>query len=346
MSVALDPGAWNIRSLRRQGDALVGRRQRSAWLSIPDTRAERSRLDEASIPFAACQGSLVLMGDAARDWSHSRRMPVNDLLPGGMIPSRDPVPRQIVQSLVDAVVPPATYDRETCAIVQPAQAIHAGDERADGVEFFRRLLRVRGYETLAVSAGLALAHAELVREEFTGLALVWGASGCEVCVARHGVALVDSSVPRGGRWLDDRLAQACEMIHHDPTGWVGFDLDQAARLRESATGALVSPSIRAEEWIQRFAHELVQHTVAEIARILERTTGLAEIRQPLAVICGGGLFEMPGLLAVLSDRFQQTKWPIRLRVPRRARHTPFAIARGALIVAELEENARRFRAAA
>jgi hypothetical protein len=346
MTVALDLGAWSIRSLRRQGDALVARRQGSAWLSLPDTRAERARLDDAAIPYAACQGSLVLMGDAARGWSHTRRTPVTDLLPGGMIPPRDPVPRQIVQSLVEAVVPPATYDRETCAFIQPAQAIHAGDERAEGVDFFRRLLRVRGYETLAVSAGMALAHAELVREEFTGLALVWGAAGCEVCVARHGVPLVDSTVPRGGRWLDDRIAQACEMVHHDPTGWVGYDLDQAARLRESATGALVAPSIRAEEWIQQFTRELVQQTVAEIARVLERTTGLLEIRQPLAVICGGGLCETPGFLPLLADRFLQTTWPIRLRTPRKAKHTPFAIARGALIVAELEENARRFRSAA
>lgn len=346
MTVALDPGTWNIRSLRRQGESLVGRRQASAWLTMPDTRAERARLDDAAIPYAACQGSLVLMGDAARNWSHTRRTPVNDLLPGGMIPPRDPVPRQIVQSLVEAVVPPATYDRETCAIVQPAQAIHAGDERADGVDYFRRLLRVRGYETLAISAGMALAHAELVREEFTGLTLVWGAAGCEVCVARQGVALVDSTVPRGGRWLDDRIAQGCDMVHQDPTGWVGYDLDQAARLRESATGALVSPSIRAEEWIQQFTRELLQHTVAEIARVLERTTGLSEIRQPLAVICGGGLLETPGFLPMLVERFAQTTWPIRLRGPRKARHSPFAIARGALIVAELEENARRFRSAA
>lgn len=346
MSVALDLGSHWIRSLRYRGEALSARRQRSSFAVIPDVPAQRERLRAARIGFATCDGNLVLMGDSAIELSRVFDMPAMELLPGAMVPQQNPVARQIAGILVDALLGQPQESDEVCCFIQPAQVVDARDERGESLEFFRRLIRLKGYWPLPMSAGQALVFAELARDGFTGIATVLGASGAELCVTHRGVPLFSRSIPRGGRWLDEQLARQCELVQHDASGRLRYDVDQAQRVREDsgAVSQIASPLV--DQMLSEWIGDLADHLVGEIIRSLEETPRLSELPQPLAVVLGGGMMETPGLVEMVSRLLLSRRLPVRIQTPRLAHRSPYTIARGCLINAELEITTRSFRAAA
>jgi hypothetical protein len=346
MSVALDLGAHTLRSLRYRGESLTARRQRSAYAVIPDVPAQREMLRQARIGFANCDGNLVLMGDAALEMSRVFDLPAIDLLPSGMVPSNNPVARQITAIMVDALLGTPQQADEVCCFIQPAQVIESRDERTESQEFFRRLIRIKGFQPLSMTAGQALVFAELARDGFSGIAAVLGASGCELTIAHRGVPMFSRSIPRGGRWLDEQVARLCDMKMLDSAGRMRSDIDQAARLREAAKSAITSPTIDAERHLQFAYHDLVNHLCGEILRSLEETPRLRELPQPASFVLSGGLFEAPGLADLIRQKLATMQLPIRVQSPRVASRGMYAVARGCLINAELEITTRSFRAAA
>jgi len=346
MSVALDLGAHTLRSLRYRGESLTARRQRSAYAVIPDVPSQREMLRQARIGYANCDGNLVLMGDAAIEMSRVFDLPSMDLLPAGMVPANNPVARQVAAIMVDALLGMPQQADEVCCFIQPAQVVDARDERSESQEFFRRLIRIKGFQPLSMSAGQALVFAELARDGFSGIAAVLGASGCELTIAHRGVPMFSRSIPRGGRWLDEQVARLCELTMRDPSGRMRYDIDQSSRLRESAKSAVSSPTLDAERHLQFAYHDLINHLCGEFLRSLEETPRLRELPQPASFVLSGGLFETPGLADLLRQKLMTMSLPIRIQTPRLAPRGMYAIARGCLINAELEITTRSFRAAA
>src|SRR6185436_14306847 len=158
---------------------------RSVYAVLPDNATQRQLLDRADIPFAACEGHLILLGDAAAELARSFQTPCCDLLPGGVLPQSDPIARQVISLLIDALLPPS-HQHALCCYTQPLHALRRHGGTTGQHEFFARLIHLRGYEPRLLSAGLALISAEMRAEAFTGIGFVVGASGCEISVAHQG----------------------------------------------------------------------------------------------------------------------------------------------------------------
>src|SRR5262245_28460133 len=105
MTIAIDPGAHSLRSLRQQGNQLVGRSCRSTFAAIPDNVTRRRWLENARVPHLSAEGFLVIPGDAAIDAGKLFGAIPHDLLTNGKMPSSDPVARQVLSALVDGLLP-------------------------------------------------------------------------------------------------------------------------------------------------------------------------------------------------------------------------------------------------
>src|SRR5687768_7787811 len=90
MTVALDVGTSRMRSLRRERGELVGRSVPAAFALVPDEPSSRTLLARSGLAFAAGDGELALVGDAAvLNAAVFGAMPLR-LLPGGLLPADDP----------------------------------------------------------------------------------------------------------------------------------------------------------------------------------------------------------------------------------------------------------------
>ncbi|MBM4075733.1 MAG: hypothetical protein FJ267_08840, partial [Planctomycetes bacterium] len=116
MTIGLDLGSTQFRSLRLFDSELIGRQCRAIYASMPDSASHRRLLDQSNARYACCGGDLVLFGDQAIEWGEILNLHIVSLLPGGRVPQSDPVARQILALMLDAVLPQATELGEICCM--------------------------------------------------------------------------------------------------------------------------------------------------------------------------------------------------------------------------------------
>lgn len=342
MTIALDPGAFAFRSLRRDGPALAARRSRAVAASLRDNEARRRWVTIANVPHLYAEEHLVLPGDAALAASELSEAFPRDLLPGGALPESDPVARQVIAVLVDGLLPWSRYPHEVCCFAQPAYGAGGadGDMALDRRrEFISRLVRLRGYEPLPINPATALVLAELGESGFTGIGLALGASGCDVAVVHRGIQIAWGRVERGGAWIDEQLAREIGAWRRDGRGEHVPDLEFARRRKERSS----LESFPDDE--SRLVAELYRILTISLIEVVEETLDLDRriplLPQPLPVICGGGLARIPGFSELLQGALGRRRLAAPLAVPQVAGDQEYTIARGCLIRAELEEWTQR-----
>ena len=351
MTIALDLGASQFRTLRRVDDRLVARSIEALYSVLADTPAHRRLLDQAGIPFSLSEGNIVLLGKAATESATLFREASRRLLPAGRVPTFDPLGRQLVSCLIEAVLPAAAAGGDICSLALPSGvALEAGESCAD-VEFYSRLVRLRGYEPRIVSAAQSLILAELADAAFTGIGLVFGASGCEAVLAHRGQPLCHVQTKFGGHAIDDLLV---ERGYGEPSAASNnaaialsiVDARAVQRVREAVVPSERSPSASIEHAVAVLLRQTAEKLVAALDAELRRTPRVGSIPQPVAVACSGGLTETPGFEALIAEVLGQCRLPVKCQIPRAAARSARSVLRGLLISGELESPGNSVRRSA
>ncbi|MBI3866744.1 MAG: hypothetical protein HY290_33095 [Planctomycetia bacterium] len=339
MTIALDLGGHALRSLRRRGDGLVARRCRSIAACVADNEARRRWLAASKIPHLVAEECLVIPGDAAIEAEGlCEALPI-DLLPNAELPAGDPVTRQVLAALVDGLLPRPMSRGVVCCFTQPGyhESLVADPESGDQrLEFFTRLIHLRGYRALPVNPATALVLAELGSHGFTGIGISPGASGCELAVVHRGQQLTCARLARGGRWIDEQIARRQELVRRDSAEEIVLDLD-GARAQKEDTSFMSSMSPKALA-----VGEICRQNIAEIAEalagMLASDPRLALLPQPLPVVCCGGPTQIAGFAEQLERELDRCNPAVDLEAPWVVPDSEFTIARGCLIRATVEES--------
>ena len=317
MSIGLDLGSTRFRSLRRDGARLLGCTCRAVYLSIPDSPGHRRLLERDEVSFAECDGSLVLLGDVAEEWSKLLQAELVPLLPDGQLPARDPFARQILSLMIDAMLPAAHFPNETCCFTVPGELMPTDD--GPQREFFNRLIALRGYRPTIIGQGTAAVLAEMSDAAFTGIGISLGASQCEFALVRSGIEHARCAIPWG-------------------TSEIAADL----AAEEAASQSLRTPSTSiADRILTYFLVELLLEAGARIGQ----NDGFRILTQPVTIACTGGITARPGFEPLLQQAWQRAAWPIRITGLRVAADALYTVARGCLIQAKLETQSATRRAA-
>ena len=345
MTIAFDPGAFALRSLRRRARELVtrelvARRCRTIAVTVEDNDARRRWLKRSNLPHLVAEQFLVLPGDAAIEAESLFGAVPRDLLPGGELPKSDPVTRQVIALLVDGMVTKAAYPDDICCFAQPGcenRALHDDPTFDQRMQFFSRVLRLRGYHPLPLNPATALVLAEMGSAGFTGVGLSLGASGCDVAVVHRGNQIACGRLAWGGRRIDEQLAQRQPPLPRDSAGHDALDIDAGRKLKETAS--LLTP----EKDVGRLVIDLYEKLIAELVGVLCTTLAsqsqITLLPQPLPIVCGGGPTKIAGFTDVLQSELLRQQFPIALSGLRLAADPEYSVARGCLIRATLEQSA-------
>jgi len=337
MNVGLDLGTHSLRSVWLNGDHLRSRRCRCAYLVLPDSGARRHVLSQAGIPFASCEAHLVLMDDAAVENWRLFQAPWVPLLPEGKVPREDPVCRQILAAQVERLLPTPPTTGALCCMVLPRGARPDTPAGEHGCEFLKRLVRLRGYEPLLLSPGMAVVLSELVDEGFTGIGLTFGAGSCEFSLAHCGVEIATASLPRGGDWIDAEFARRTQLYLWDSRGHRLLDVEQAAEARQGLT-SLLEPRTAAEELLCGLYRELVGDLLKVACEAVKSSLRVPRTLPPVFVVCGGGIAQAEGFITLFEQELARQSWPLQIAGIRAGSSSPYAVARGCLIHASLEQH--------
>ncbi|MDA1012908.1 MAG: hypothetical protein O3A00_00475, partial [Planctomycetota bacterium] len=145
MSVALDFGTYRLKCLRPRLEHLVGRSCRTALAVVPNTDASRRILENVQVTYAVCEDNLVVLGDSAVDVSRLVQIPSVSPLPDGRVPENDPPARQVILSLLDAVLPKPESSGELCCMTVPGGSDDL--RRLDGAVRFDKTETTQDHES-------------------------------------------------------------------------------------------------------------------------------------------------------------------------------------------------------
>ncbi|MBI1310802.1 hypothetical protein GC176_05795 [bacterium] len=341
MTIALDLGASQFRTLRRVDERLIARTASAIYSVLEDTPVHRRLLDQAGLSYSLSEGNIVLLGDAATDSASLFRVPCRHLLPGGRVPTRDPLARQLIGTMIEAVLPTAAAGREICCLtLASGLELEAGSSHADA-GFFSRIVRLQGYEPKFVPSSQALVLAELLDASFTGVGLVFGASGCEALLAHRGQPLCHVQTDFGGHAIDERLRQRGLIkpapTPNDPASATDIvDAITVERFRKTIVPSDGSSTASISHVVTQLLRRACEKLIAAFDSELRRTPRAASVPQPVAVVCSGGLSPTFGFDAILADVLSQCELPVDCLAPRIAEPSARSILRGLLISAELE----------
>lgn len=342
MSVALDPGACWFRSLRADGERLVERRERAVFVSLPDAEAQRQLLERSGVTYTTGEGYLALIGQAAADLSPVFQTSCRDLLPYGDLPNDDPVARQIMAMLVESLLPEAATPGDLCCLIRCGGSTSDPGRLSRRTEFFTRLIRLRGFRPIELSAGMAVVYAGLADQAFSGIGLELGSCGCEVALAHRGVPLASFWIPRGGRWIDEQWARRAGWFVRDRQGRSKPDLALAAAAKRRFQGPLTNPVHPDERPLTSLYRELLTPVVRQLAQTLNPSGEVSpDQSKPLTLVCCGGATEVSGFSEFLSRLLQECPLPLPVGSVRVVDDPRTAVLRGGLIHTEVERILKR-----
>ena len=335
---ALDLGAHRFRSLRRGGSATVGRASRAAYGTLPDSPARRALLEQVGLAYAVAEGGeqggeLVLVGDAADEYARLFGTPAMPLLHHGKVPADDPPARQLIGTLVDGLLPDPLAPGEPVAVVYPGGA----KER----QFLSGVIKLRGYAPTAVDPAEAFAAAAMGSVGLRGVALVCGAERWDLAVILNGKVAARCTAEGGAAALDDRRAEDRGRVVYEEDGTRLLDSESCRRDRESFRGTLADPGGDEEAAIAELHAAALTELFAEAADRFADEPALRTVGKPLPLVCGGGAARVPGFTALAAETAASVKLPVPLGGAMAAVGNDYQTARGALILAEIENAETR-----
>jgi hypothetical protein len=331
--MALDVGTRRFRSLRLGETQLLARTCPAACSFLPDKPSVRHLLEQSDVRFGSTGEQLVVWGASAEKLAKQCAVKAEHLLARNPLRKEKRTIMEPLNHMLAALLPAAAHPGEICCIGSLSDDLHA--------DWLEAAVVSRGYRPLLCSAGLALVLAELVQEQLTGIALVFGGSRCEAVLAQEGVEIARCELPHGGEAIDQSIAISEDRYWWSMSGFRELETDSITEWKESLTTSVLEPAIPRGERLLAGTHQLA----AELCGMCETTFPQHGLPDDLAVIAGGGSARIPGFIDLLNQHLLESSLPIDHQKTRLAT-AEYTIARGLLIHAELAQRGERQSSAA
>ncbi|MCA8999719.1 MAG: hypothetical protein KDA80_22170 [Planctomycetaceae bacterium] len=329
MSVALDFGSSEFRTLRRQDNRLIARRIPAVYTAVENSVAHRRLLDQLHVPYSESGGSFIVIGEPAWEVAGLLSRPLIPVLHEGKIPSDDHPTRQICAWMVDSLLPPTSGEQSRCIA---STACLTGQDLAsiETVSFLMHLVQLRGYEFETLAQTDALALAELEDEGFTGATLSIGAEFTEFAICNLGQPVFRGSTSHGMRKIVQKLAQRKQQLVWDQQGNAYADTHRVEHWLNQGEVQVDPHRDDDENWLAQAIEEMLLASLIPVQRKLQNRHRL-ELRDQLPLVISGGACRLTGFEGILRESLRLAELPLVFSSIRRAAFDPYSVARGLLI---------------
>lgn len=195
-----------------------------------------------------------------------------------------------------------------------------------------------GVTAFGVNEAMAIIWAECEAEQYTGLAMSFGAGMCNVVFAKYGVPIFAFSYVGGGDWIDEQSARRSGVdavvvnrikMGDKEAGLPGIDLTA----EPSGSNAHIERAIQSHYRI--LMGDIVQGVAKHVRENKARVVG----GNPPGVIIAGGTSQPKGFVELLTRLLQGVDWgDFKIGGVRHASDPLFTVSRGLLLAAERTER--------
>lgn len=271
--------------------------------------------------------SFIILGKDAIEKAIERNESAKRPMFKGVVSSKEKEARRILSYILKEVSGPPSEPGEKLVFCVPAQPIDQEDEDFDvgyHEDVIVKLLSDVGYSVKAINEAEALCYSELEKDDYTGIALSWGAGMVNVCVMLNGEPVVTFSTTKSGDWVDRMAAVA--------TGEADSVVQAEKENGDFTVGEPNDNQVLAA--VASYYDRLIDYTTKQLAAAMDDHKSLPKFKDPLPIVIAGGTSKPKGFVALFEKKLVENGFPLPIKEVRHAADPLHAVARGCLIAAQ------------
>lgn len=273
-------------------------------------------------------GSFIILGKDAIEKAVERNDSAKRPMYKGVVSSKEKDARRILTYILKEVAGTPSEQGEKLVFCIPSQPVDQEDEDFDvgyHEDVIVKLLTEVGYSARAINEAEALCYSELEKDDYTGVALSWGAGMVNVCVMLNGEPVVTFSTTKSGDWVDRMAAVATG----EPDSIVQAEKENG----DFTVGQPNDNQVLAA--VASYYDRLIDYTTKQLASSMEGHKSIPKFKDPLPVVVAGGTSKAKGFVDVFAKKLEENGFPLPVKEVRHAADPLHAVARGCLIAAQI-----------
>jgi len=278
--------------------------------------------------FKDTDGSYVVVGEDAIAKAIERHRSALRPLFRGVISPREPHARRVLKFILSQLVGSPATPGETLVYSCPAEPVDQSDEDFNTgyhEDCLKKDLGELGWDAQSLNEGEAICYSELENDDYTGIAMSFGAGMVNVCVMSSGEPVIRFSTTKSGDWVDRMAAQSSGQ----PDSVVQVEKEGGSfTVGEESDNSILSA-------VSAYYIRLIDYTIQHLGARLARSNDLPKFTAPIPIVVSGGTSRAQGFVEAFKKRIDQADFPVQIKEVRHAKDPLRAVARGCLLAASM-----------
>lgn len=273
-------------------------------------------------------GAFIILGQDAIEKAIERNDSAKRPMYRGVISPKEKEAKRVLAYILQEVCGKASEPDEKLVFCIPAQPVDQEDDEFDvgyHEDVVKTVLHGQGYSARAINEAEALCYSELENDDYTGVALSWGAGMVNCCVMLNGEPTVAFSTTKSGDWID-RMAG---IATGEPDSVVQAEKENG----EFTIGEQNENPVLAA--VSAYYERLIDYTTKQLANALRGHKLLPKFTHPLLIAVAGGTTQAQGFVKMFEKKIVENGFPLPIKEVRHANDPLHAVARGCLIAAKV-----------
>jgi hypothetical protein len=301
-----------------------GATQLNSFVSVPYTRMTEAILQQNKMVYHRNGKDLYVFGNDSEKFASFFNAEPRRPMQKGVINPQEPMGQQIIQAIIESVVPRGRRNELLCFSV-PGKGEGADSNLVYHEAVIKNFMQSLGYEAKALNEGLAVVFAELQNENFTGIGISCGGGMCNICVSFLSVPMLTFSLPVGGDYIDSSVATV-----------VDEPVTRVRLMKEESLDLSRQPKDRISSALYIYYEEVINSIVHRLRDEFEASRQLPRIERPMPIVLSGGTARPRGFLQKFEAAVRSNGFPVQISDVRMASDPLTATARGCYIAAMSE----------
>lgn len=319
----LDVGTAFIYSAERDRGKIVYRRQRDAFFDIEHGDFTKRMLEKVNVNYIQKDDTLFVIGDEAIEFANIFNKEYRRPLARGVVSPCEKEALPMIELILQSLMGTPRLKGEIVYFSVPGAPLDADFDVVYHEKVVKGILERAGYTAKPINEAMAIVFSELGGENFTGLAISFGAGMVNVCLSFMSVPIITFSLSKGGDWIDKQAATA-----------VGETASRVCAIKENEFDLTSSgETTPVKKALSIYYDNLIDYVLVRIKKEMERSEKMPSLKKPITMVIAGGTALPKGFLDRFSKQLWKLRFPIQIGKIQPASHPLQSVVRGALIAA-------------
>jgi len=321
-AIGLDVGTSRIIAAHRQEKDVICQTQLNAFVTIPFSKLTESVLRKERIPHLTRDSEITVYGDESERFANLFHRETRRPMLRGVLNADETSSLALVREIVKLLTGGEKGHGQHLCFSVPAAPLGAEEEVRSHETQLTAMLNELGYESRAISEGLAVVYGEMENSNYTGIGVSCGGGLCNVCLAYLSVPVFSFSIGKAGDYIDASVAK----LRGEPATRIRTIKEESFHFN-----GLFANKIH--QALSAFYEDMIQALVAALKDTFASVENMPKLSRPVPLVLAGGSVMVPGFRDRFEKTLRETELPVAISEVRLGANPMHSTARGALVAA-------------